>query len=560
MGYYYLSFERCGDQVIAPKLTLQHMLTAVYTFEHGADRALHFFFSPRFGDDYSLVAAFPMNLDNNVPKWMENLKTICKIGADIVGTYCSYVFPRMPQTEAQIDLFCIGVAIGVTILDEGFTLSAIGSISAACKEALTAVILSSRIFCNAILISRVLTAKNPIDLACESLSSFEPAGVKSIEIELRDTYGTNLLKYDRDIKPDQSSNKLYHTVIDTDVKPYINKVQAVVKCGNKRDCGNGNCAPVGTCCADEHYCDGLCRPASECCDDGQICPSIAPPPVYSGLPCQSTVGPCVSTAAGFQAALDASHSRNDVVVICGSSTIITNFTINVLNEYRDMTICCEAPPCTVQSDGNDLTLLARAFHGSLTLQDLSFVGGNKGNIVIILWGSNGLLITGCEFKNGFGGGAGNLNVDGLYFDGSITVLGSTFADGKGLNGGGMAAMIDPGTSFIIRNSAFYRNSATVDGGGLFANTRSPSNTVIEGATFSGNTALRFGGGFCFETESPTNIQQMILSSKFCSNSGEAGGAGIFISRYNLANVTSAHNSGNGNLALKCEDFALAECA
>ena len=220
-----------------------------------------------------------------------------------------------------------------------------------------------------------------------------------------------------------------------------------------------------------------------------------------------------------------------------------------------MTICCEAPPCTLQSNGSDSNL--DAFGAGITLQDLTFADGQAdvmfgGNVAI---DSNGgdIVIAGCQFRNGQAGElGGNLFVQ---TPGTLTVTGSSFVDGQAGEAGGGLYVLNA-ARVTVQDTTFQSNTAKT-GGGLFSvlesATQEGQKITLDTVTFQENEAS-IGGGF-FVTQLGNLPELRVLNSSFVGNeASDAAGAGAIAESLDNLALTVTGSTGSGNDSPVCEDF------
>ena len=166
------------------------------------------------------------------------------------------------------------------------------------------------------------------------------------------------------------------------------------------------------------------------------------------------------------------------------------------------------------------------------------ISGNSGdfNFFNIATGGNlfisGVTVSGAVFTSGNGGAFNNL--------GSLAISASTITGNSALNGG---AIINQGTSLIVKNSIISNNTTAGYGGGI--NNYNAGTISISNSTISGNSATKDGGGII-----NTNSNLTITDSVFTGNlSTTKYGAGILNANANSFLTVSGSTFSN-NTATK----------
>jgi CSLREA domain-containing protein len=165
------------------------------------------------------------------------------------------------------------------------------------------------------------------------------------------------------------------------------------------------------------------------------------------------------------------------------------------------------------------TIAKASFAGSVTINGLGVslltINGNSSgfNFFNIATGGNlfvsGMTVSGAVFTSGNGGAFNSL--------GSLTISASTITGNSALNGG---AIINQGTSLVVKNSIISNNTTAGYGGGI--NNYNGGTISIFNSTISGNSATNGGGGII-----NSNSNLTITDSVFTGNlSATNNGAGV----------------------------------
>ena len=267
---------------------------------------------------------------------------------------------------------------------------------------------------------------------------------------------------------------------------------------------------------------------------------VVRPPVNPD--CAPTVGDCIATAEELINVL-VQLDNDDVVSICGSTTILTSTTLEL--QANRATICCETTGCRLESDGNDSILSVTG--DSVTIADLTFANGisdtNGGNVGIFGGGNN--IVVNSAFENGAADrSGGNLFVESA---GSIRIENSVFMDGIATESGGGVSIRLASTVTII-GSTFTANAAG-EGGALSSSRVDPSSDgqviFIDDSLFDGNAA-EVGGALAVTTlgQNPT---LMIMNSVFTDNfANTTAGIGAIIEFLDNLELTLDSNTATGN--------------
>lgn len=243
--------------------------------------------------------------------------------------------------------------------------------------------------------------------------------------------------------------------------------------------------------------------------------------------CTRTFPTCAETEDDIKSMLlDA--KPDDVISLCGGMVSVSE-TIQV--SQLNVALCCEAyPSCTLSSINLSGPIMSVDQGGNFTAIGIRFEngvnGGNGGNLVIDAPGYHSIQF--CEFFSGYS----EANGGSLYVGNadSVTVAHSHFNSGTAI-GGGAAAFVD--TKVVsIEASAIVDNTAGSEGGGLLflSNDENSSMSVsITGTTFEGNSAAEGGGGFAVRGFG--SVQFLLSDSWFYDNSASVEGASgkIFVS-------------------------------
>ena len=192
------------------------------------------------------------------------------------------------------------------------------------------------------------------------------------------------------------------------------------------------------------------------------------------------------------------------------------------------------------------TIAKASFAGSVTINGLGAssltISGNNGDFSIfnIATGGNlfvsGMTVSGAVFTSGNGGAFNSL--------GSLTISASTITGNSALNGG---AIINQGTSLIVKNSIISNNTTAGFGGGI--NNYNGGTISISNSTISGNSATNGGGGII-----NTNSNLTITDSVFTGNlSTTSNGAGVLNTNSNsfltISGSTFTNNTARNGGAL-----------
>ena len=192
------------------------------------------------------------------------------------------------------------------------------------------------------------------------------------------------------------------------------------------------------------------------------------------------------------------------------------------------------------------TIAKASFAGSVTINGLGVssltISGNNGDFSIfnIATGGNlfvsGMTVSGAVFTSGNGGAFNSL--------GSLTISASTITGNSALNGG---AIINQGTSLVVKNSIISNNTTAGFGGGI--NNYNGGAISISNSTISGNSATNGGGGII-----NTNSNLTITDSVFTGNlSTTSNGAGVLNTNSNsfltISGSTFSNNTARNGGAL-----------
>jgi hypothetical protein len=192
------------------------------------------------------------------------------------------------------------------------------------------------------------------------------------------------------------------------------------------------------------------------------------------------------------------------------------------------------------------TIAKASFAGSVTINGLGVslltINGNSSdfNFFNIATGGNlfvsGATISGAKFTSGNGGAFNSL--------GSLAISASTITGNSALNGG---AIINQGTSLVVKNSIISNNTTAGYGGGI--NNYNGGTISISNSTISGNSSTNGGGGII-----NTNSNLTITDSVFTGNlSTTSKGAGILNANANsfltVSGSTFSNNTARNGGAL-----------
>ena len=163
----------------------------------------------------------------------------------------------------------------------------------------------------------------------------------------------------------------------------------------------------------------------------------------------------------------------------------------------------------------------------------SYGGGvfNDGTLTI----SGGLISENTAGEEGSGGGGGVCN----NYSSSLTVLDSTFADNKGVSGGGVFS----GGTLTLLDAVFSDNTAQGDGGGIFA--YNGTLTVVSNR-FLGNTAGHDGGGICADgifDDDPDAIVNCVFVGNTAARGGAVYGATLTVTNCTISGNTADSGAG-----------------
>ena len=253
--------------------------------------------------------------------------------------------------------------------------------------------------------------------------------------------------------------------------------------------------------------------------------------------------------------------NDDVVSICGSTTIFTSSTLEL--QANRATLCCETSNCRLENVGDDSILSVTG--DSVTIANLAFLNGisdtNGGNVGIFGAGNN--VVVDSTFENGAAArSGGNLFVESQ--GGSIRIENSVFVDGVASEDGGGVAIRLASTVNII-GSTFTANAAS-NGGGLSSSRDDPSADgqiiLIDDTAFDGNAAEV--GGALAVTVLGQSPKLMVVNSLFTDNFGNTtAGVGAIIEFLDNLELTLEGNTGSGNIggsnpATRCDGFLTIE--
>jgi CSLREA domain-containing protein len=192
------------------------------------------------------------------------------------------------------------------------------------------------------------------------------------------------------------------------------------------------------------------------------------------------------------------------------------------------------------------TIAKASFAGSVTINGLGVslltINGNSSgfNFFNIATGGNlfvsGMTVSGAVFTSGNGGAFNSL--------GSLTISASTITGNSALNGG---AIINQGTSLVVKNSIISNNTTAGYGGGI--NNYNGGTISIFNSTISGNSATNGGGGII-----NSNSNLTITDSVFTGNlSATNNGAGVLNTNANsfltVSGSTFSNNTARNGGAL-----------
>jgi hypothetical protein len=289
----------------------------------------------------------------------------------------------------------------------------------------------------------------------------------------------------------------------------------------------------------------------------------APAPTRPPNPCNPTTGPCVSTIANLNQVLSTA-TTGSVVALCGNRTALTTSSAVQINTDQT-TLCCASRGCIMRSQGTNPNLIVNA--ASVTIQDIEFLNGKSGDVgggnVRVVGGGNHRIID-STFRNGQSNKlGGNLYVE---TDGNLEIRGSSFIDGRVVNGTGGGLSVNYATSISIANSNFIGNEA-LDGGGFYSlgedsifQRGDGQVIVIRNSAFKANSAARLGGGFVVSALGDIPSLE-ILNTEFSQNTAvSAAAAGAIVEFLTDMDLVLSNNFGTGNVDSSnlCDGFGTAE--
>jgi hypothetical protein len=289
----------------------------------------------------------------------------------------------------------------------------------------------------------------------------------------------------------------------------------------------------------------------------------APAPTRAPNPCNPTTGPCVSTVANLNQVLSTA-TKGSVVALCGyGATLSTSSAVTINTDQT--TLCCAKRRCVMQSEGTNPNLVVNA--ASVTIQDIEFLNGKSGDVGggnVRIVGSGNHRIIDSTFRNGQSNTlGGNLYVE---TDGNLEIRGSSFIDGRAVNGTGGGLAVNYATTVSIANSNFIGNEA-LDGGGFYSlgedsvfQRDDGQVLVVTNSAFNANNAARLGGGFVVSSLGDLPSLE-ILNTEFSQNTaGNAAAAGAIVEFLTNIDLVLSNNFGTGNVDASnlCDGFGTAE--
>ncbi|NBR06101.1 MAG: hypothetical protein EBT92_10060 [Planctomycetes bacterium] len=176
--------------------------------------------------------------------------------------------------------------------------------------------------------------------------------------------------------------------------------------------------------------------------------------------------------------------------------------------------------------------------GSLAISASTITGNSALNGGAIINQGTSLVVKNSIISNnataGYGGGINNYN------GGTISIFNSTISGNSATNGGG--GIINTNSNLTIADSVFTGNLSTTSKGAGILNTNANSFLAVSGSTFSNNTARN--GGALFNNGTAT-----INSSVISGNINAVKGAGIYNDSTGVLNITDStisNNASSGN--------------
>lgn len=202
-----------------------------------------------------------------------------------------------------------------------------------------------------------------------------------------------------------------------------------------------------------------------------------------------------------------------------------------------------------------LNIIDSLFENNSSIEEAGAIFGQSGTILITnsifdanevttrggaIYNANAnLTITDCVFENNI-----SLNNGGAIVaasSGNLTVSGSLFNGNSG-NRGGAIAVLSTNSDFVMSNSTFVNNSATLDGGAMYlggANANSSiTNTTVFGNTVTNATLNQSkGAGIRMEGVRPFTIQNSLIYGNLVTNDTETAGSDIGIVPNTVLNLS-----------------------
>ncbi len=212
-------------------------------------------------------------------------------------------------------------------------------------------------------------------------------------------------------------------------------------------------------------------------------------------------------AGGDTIDFDSSLSGQTIALTVGSTlTIDKDLTIDASGLASHVTVSGD-----IDSDGDaDVTVFTINSGKSVTIENLwitkGYTSGNGGGI----YNQGALTVVNSSFIDNSADGNGG----GIFSSGALTIYTSTFSENTADNGGGIYT-----GDVLIQDSTLSYNSAGTDGGGIYTTGVS----TVEISTFSTNYAVTSGGGIY------TSGTLTVTGSTFSVNSAYNSGAGIYSS-------------------------------
>ena len=308
---------------------------------------------------------------------------------------------------------------------------------------------------------------------------------------------------------------------------------------------------------------------------GQDAGAPPPPQAVCDLPAQAvdTSSPTTvvgdgSAASCTEAALRAAVATGGIITFdCGAAPVTISVTAE-LAVAKDTTL--DGGGTVTLSGGNSSRILhlTSAFNVAtplLTVQHLSFIDGFTSDVAnttsttqgggAIFQDGGSLTVIDCTFSHdqcatsGQDVSGGAINGQGI---GALTIVGSTFSDNTGSNGGAVGTQDE---NVTIVNSTFANNSATGTGGnpgnggdgGALSYDGAHISLTLCGDRFTGNQANAAGGALfrVGYNDEPVDIDRCTFDGNSVdANSGNAAGLYLENVTINLSGTTLSNNHGH----------------